>query len=223
MNMESRKNPQLDIYRHSGLFFQIGLLVTLVLVVSAFEWRTIKKEADVDLTDWQGWKPDEIKIVKLPEPKPPKPKIKVNPVPTQEPEEVKMEELNLDQLDEVTPEPEVILQTEKPPVEKIEEVEFADVMPEPIGGFDAFYKKIASQMKYPRQAQMRRVEGKVYVSFLIDEYGEMTQVQIAKGIGSGCDEEALRVMQDLPAWKPGRKNGKMVRVRMIIPIYFKLN
>ena len=221
--MEPRKNPQLDIYRHSGLFFQIGLLITLVLVVSAFEWKTSKKAPEVDLTNWQGWKYDEVKIVKLPEPKPPKPKVNVKLVPTEKPDEVTPEDLTFDQLDDPIIEPETIIESvEAPEDEAIEEVTYADQMPEPKGGFDSFYRTIAKEMKYPRVAQSRQVEGKVYVSFLIDEFGEMKELSIAKGIGSGCDEEALRVLKEMPPWKPGRKDGKMVRVRMIIPIVFKL-
>ena len=221
--METRKNPQLDIYRHSGLFFQIGLLVTLLLVVSAFEWRSVKEDPEIDLSNLRGDEIDLILPTKIPEPvRPPKPK-KVNIVPATEPEEIKPEDLGLDQLD--TPEiPEIEIETsEEPPVEVIEVVDYASQRPEPVGGYDAFYAYIAKNMKYPRLAQQRQVEGKVYISFLVDEFGNMTNIAIAKGIGSGCDKEALRVLEKAPKWTPGRHNGRMVRVRMIVPIHFKLN
>jgi protein TonB len=221
--METRKHPQLDIYRHSGLFFQIGLLVTLLLVVSAFEWRSVQEDPEIDFSNWKGDDIDLILPTKIPEVKrPPKPK-KVNIIPATEPDEIKLEELSLDQLESPeTPEIEVII-SDLPPVEIIEEVDYASQKPEPVGGYDAFYAYIAKNMKYPRIAQQRQVEGKVYVSFLVDEYGNMTNIAIAKGIGSGCDEEALRVMENAPKWIPGRHNGRMVRVRMIVPIHFKLN
>ncbi len=221
--METRKHPQLDIYRNSGLFFQIGLLVTLLLVVSAFEWRSVQEDPEIDFSNLRGDEIDLILPTKIPEPvRPPKPK-KVNIVPVTEPEEIQPEELGLDQLVEIEI-PEIEIEAgEEPPEEEVETVDYASHKPEPIGGYDAFYAYIAKNMKYPRLAQQRQVQGKVYVSFLVDEFGNMTNIAIAKGIGSGCDEEALRVMENAPKWTPGRHNGRMVRVRMVVPIYFKLN
>jgi len=221
--MEKRKNPQLDIYRHSGLFFQVGLLVTLLLIVSAFEWRSRSDGPEVDISSWKGWEADPLIPVKFPEPKPPKPRKIPKPVPVTEDTKVTVEDLGLDQLDQKE------VEIEEPPVfdgpidEAVETVDIPDRKPMPEGGYEAFYKYISEEMKYPPLARQRQVEGKVFISFIVDEHGEMTNIAIARGIGSGCDEEVLRVLKDAPKWKPGWKDNRLVRVRMVLPITFKLH
>jgi protein TonB len=66
------------------------------------------------------------------------------------------------------------------------------------------------------------VEGRVYVEFIVEKDGSLTDIQLAKGIGGGCDEEAIRVLSNAPKWNPGRQRGNPVRVRMIMPINFQL-
>jgi len=66
------------------------------------------------------------------------------------------------------------------------------------------------------------IEGKVFVQFIVDKAGNITNVTAVKGIGAGCDEEAVRVIKGSPKWKPGKQRGKAVKVRMILPITFKL-
>ncbi len=221
--MENRKNPQLDIYRHSGLFFQIGLLVTLLLVVSAFEWRSRPDESSVNISDWKGWEPDPVIPVKLKEPKPPKPKIIPKPIPADDQDEPETNIPELDHLAEPVLPDDIITDIVEPEDEPIEEVVIADKMPMPEGGYEAFYKYIMEEMEYPRLARQRKVEGKVFISFLVDEHGNMKNIAIARGIGSGCDEEVLRVLKRAPKWTPGWKNNKLVRVRMVLPVVFKLN
>lgn len=95
--------------------------------------------------------------------------------------------------------------------------------PEPAEGMKEFYQYIAQNMKYPTQARQMGIEGKVFVQFVVNEYGELTDVQAIKGIGAGCDAEAVRVLESAPAWKPGKQQGKEVKVRMVLPITFKLD
>jgi protein TonB len=66
------------------------------------------------------------------------------------------------------------------------------------------------------------VEGKVFVQFVVDKDGTLTDIKAVKGIGAGCDEEAVRVLKAAPKWKPGKQRGRPVKVRMILPITFKL-
>ncbi len=94
--------------------------------------------------------------------------------------------------------------------------------PVPIGGILAFYEKIQSSMIYPKQARMMGIEGKVFVQFTVNENGILTDVKAVKGIGAGCDQEAVRVIQESDVWKPGEQRGRKVSVRMILPITFKL-
>jgi protein TonB len=86
----------------------------------------------------------------------------------------------------------------------------------------AFYKYLVETMKYPPQARRLGVEGKVLVQFVVDKNGNISDVKVLKGIGAGCDEEAVRVMQKAPAWTPGKQRGKAVKQRCIVPLNFKL-
>ncbi len=95
--------------------------------------------------------------------------------------------------------------------------------PTPIGGMTAFYEYVQNSLKYPLEAKGREIEGKVFVQFVVDPDGKLTDVKSVKGIGAGCDEEAIRVIGESPAWNPGLQRGRRVNVRMIMPITFKLN
>ncbi|MEM7550591.1 MAG: M56 family metallopeptidase [Bacteroidota bacterium] len=89
-------------------------------------------------------------------------------------------------------------------------------------GLPNFYQYIRENLKYPEQAKKLGVEGKVLVQFVVNEKGELTNVKAVKGIGAGCDAEAVRVINEAMAWKPGRENGKAVKQRIILPISFAL-
>ncbi|MEI6747602.1 MAG: energy transducer TonB, partial [Bacteroidota bacterium] len=67
------------------------------------------------------------------------------------------------------------------------------------------------------------IQGTVYVSFVVDSKGKVTDVRVLRGIGGGCDEEALRVVRMMPSWRPGKQNGQSVRVQFNMPIRFTLN
>ncbi|MGB3618259.1 MAG: energy transducer TonB, partial [Catalinimonas sp.] len=74
----------------------------------------------------------------------------------------------------------------------------------------------------PEQARRMGVEGRVFVQFVVERDGTLTDVQAVKGIGAGCDEEAIRAVKESPKWKPGKQRGRPVRVRMVMPIVFKM-
>ena len=85
-----------------------------------------------------------------------------------------------------------------------------------------FYEYISKHLRYPKAAQQSGVEGKVFVQFVIDKDGSITEVKVIKGLGFGLDEEAIRIIQKAPKWTPAKQRGKPVRVRMALPIMFKL-
>lgn len=95
--------------------------------------------------------------------------------------------------------------------------------PEFEGGINGFHSYIMNAIKYPLQARQAGVEGRVDVQFVVEKDGSLSEVKAIKGIGSGCDEEAVRVLQNAPSFKPATQNGKPVRVRMVLPITFELN
>jgi TonB family protein len=94
--------------------------------------------------------------------------------------------------------------------------------PTPEGGMEAFYDYIQQNLKYPAQARRMGIEGRVFIQFVVDKDGSITDVKSVKGIGAGCDAEAVRIMQNAAAWNPGYQRGRAVRVRMVLPITFRL-
>jgi len=95
--------------------------------------------------------------------------------------------------------------------------------PEFPGGIAKFYKYLSGAIKYPALAQERNVQGKVFLSFVVEKSGLLSDVKITRGLGSGTDEEALRVIQESPRWNPGIQNGLAVRVKYNINVNFTLN
>ena len=96
--------------------------------------------------------------------------------------------------------------------------------PEPTNGMAEFYEFVGQNIKYPQQAKQAGVEGKVFVQFVVNPYGELTDVETLKGIGMGCDEEAMRMVTEAPEWQPGTDaDGQPVSVRMVLPITFELD
>ncbi|MTI21272.1 energy transducer TonB [Fulvivirga sp. RKSG066] len=221
--MEHRKNLNKDLRRQSGLFFQIGLLIALMICVSAFEYTTKKEYNPVDITlssETDNWTPP---ITEIPPPKPPKPKVIPNFVPVEinEPIETPIVDIIIDQTEPIVYEPVI----DDIPVEKADDAPFVFVeeMPAPEGGLGAFYSYINKNLKYPSQARRMGIEGKVFVKFVVLENGELDQIHIVRGIGAGCDEEVLRVMDKAPKWNPGKQRGEPVKVWQMVPINFQLD
>lgn len=96
-----------------------------------------------------------------------------------------------------------------------------EVMPTFPGGDQAMFKHIGTQVKYPEEALENGIQGVVYVTFVVERDGEITNVKMLRGIGGGCDEEALRVLRSMPKWTPGMQDGKAVRVRYNLPFRFR--
>lgn len=100
---------------------------------------------------------------------------------------------------------------------------WAEEMPEFPGGDSEMLNYFAKNISYPEIAIRAQVEGKVVLTFIVDKNGEIRDVSVAKSIGAGCDEEAMRVLKSMPRWIPGKQNGKPVITKINIPVVFKLN
>ncbi len=98
----------------------------------------------------------------------------------------------------------------------------SEVSPAPIGGLEGWNEYLASNLKYPAQAREMGIEGTVILNFVINSDGSISDVEVLKGIGGGCDEEAIRVIENSPKWKPAEEGGKLVNYRFRIPVRFKL-
>ena len=92
----------------------------------------------------------------------------------------------------------------------------------PEGGYQAFYERLGARLKYPQQARKMGVQGKVYVQFIVNELGEITEVTAVKGIGAGCDQAAIDAVSASSKWSAPKQNGKAVKQRIILPISFSL-
>jgi len=106
---------------------------------------------------------------------------------------------------------------EQPPMVIVQE------MPVFSGGEDEMYKYLAANIKYPQEARELGIQGKVYIEFVIEPDGSVSHITVKRGIGSGCDEEAARVVSSMPKWNPGKQNGQAVRVLLTLPVKFVLN
>lgn len=111
----------------------------------------------------------------------------------------------------------------EPVVKRNEIITIAEQMPEYSGGFTAMQRDIQKQVRYPSAAMRNETEGTVYVSFVVNADGSVSDIGLVRGIGDGCDEEAMEAVSKLKIWNPGKQNGQTVRVKITIPIKFELD
>ncbi|AGA80294.1 energy transducer TonB [Echinicola vietnamensis] len=225
--MEAKKTPKADLRKKRGLFLNIGLLISTGLALAAFEFKsyTLITVQDYNL------KPDpfegilDVPITPHQVPKPPKiehPEIKE--VPNDKDIQEKFEPI----LDIAIPEDPVVnspaLPTGPPLADTADEVkDFAEQMPTPPGGMEGWAQYLSGNLTYPKQAVRMGIEGTVFLVFVVNKDGSIQDVEILRGVGGGCSEEAIRVLENAPDWKPGLQGGRPVRVKMRLPIKFKLN
>ncbi|GAB3925830.1 TonB family protein [Mucilaginibacter myungsuensis] len=104
----------------------------------------------------------------------------------------------------------------------VAEIYTVQVMPEPVGGMEAWNKFLQKTLRYPSVAQENGISGKTFLSFIIEKDGTITDIQVVRKAGNGFDEESTRVLRLAKPWKPGIQNGKAVRVRYTLPINFQI-
>ena len=149
------------------------------------------------------------------------------PVIQEIPDEVKIEEkidVNFDvDVKETTVIEEVAIKEVVIEEEKADQIfDIVETQPNPPGGMSGWNKYLSDNLKYPTQARRMGVEGTVIVVFVINTDGSIQDVEVLRGIGGGCDEEAVKIVKAAPKWSPGKQRGKPVRTRMRLPIRFKL-
>ena len=100
---------------------------------------------------------------------------------------------------------------------------FTEVIPEWKDGKEALFGYLSSNLHYPKEALQKCISGTVYVQFIVEKDGSINEnVKLLRGIGYGCDEEAMRVVKNMPKWKPGKQSGEPVRVYWNLPIKFEI-
>jgi TonB family protein len=100
--------------------------------------------------------------------------------------------------------------------------QIVEEMPQYPGGENALMDYVSKNVVYPKEAQEKGISGRVFVSFIVEKDGSVSNVDVKRGIGGGCDDEAVRVIKAMPKWKPGKMKGKPVRVSYMMPITFRL-
>jgi protein TonB len=224
--MEIKKSPKADLENKKVLMRQIGLIVALAVVFFAFEYRSYDKRT-LDLM--------ERSVEDIPEEIIPITEQKVKPPPPPPPKQVTVLQVVEDDVEvedvieiDVEVDQETEIEVYVPPVMEEEEVVEAEIftvvesMPEFPGGPAKMMEYIAKNIKYPAMARESGIQGRVFVNFVVEPDGSVSNVKVLRGIGGGCDEEAVRVVEAMPKWTPGRQRGKAVRVSFNLPVRFTL-
>jgi protein TonB len=225
--MEEKKSPKANLENKKVMFTQIGLIISLLIAWMAFEHKSYdKREIDPSLLRQTEVVEEEmVEITKQEEPKPqpvevPKQTTQLEIV--QDDVEVEDIEINaeVDQTEVI--EEYVPVEVEEEEVVEQEIFQIVEEMPAYPGGDQKLMEFIAKGIKYPQIARETGIQGRVFVGFVVEPDGSVSNVKVLRGIGGGCDEEAMRVVKSMPKWKPGKQRGKAVRVSYMLPVNFKL-
>ncbi len=221
--MSVHKSDKANLRNRYHLYIEAGLVLTLLILILAFRLDIRSNDAfEIVMEEQEIVQMEEIKQTKqeVKPPPPPRP-----PVPIEVPNDEILDDVDLD-LDATLDisEPMESLPPPPPPPkeEKVEEPEpeifvIVEDMPELIGGLAALQSKI----QYPEIAKKAGVEGRVIVQFVVDEQGRVVDPVVVRSVGAGLDEEAVDAVKEMK-FKPGKQRGKPVRVKMSLPVTFKL-
>lgn len=228
--MEIKKNDNVNLEKRKGIFFQLGLVIVLALCLIAFEWTSGQKGPNefADLGE-EVLEEELIPITEMPEQQPEIP-----------PEIPKVTELFEIVEDDVTIENEIIFAddetsfddevqmydftiTEEEEAEEEEIFIVVEDMPTFRGGdVNKFRDWVQARVKYPQIAAENGIQGKVYLMFVVEPDGSVSNVSIMRGVDPALDNEAIKAVEASPKWAPGKQRGAPVRVRFSITVNFQL-
>ena len=225
--MEEKKSPKANLENKKLMFIQIGMIISLLVAWLAFEHKSYdKREIDPSLLNREVVVEEEmVEITKQEEQKPqpvemPKQTTQLEIV--QDDVEVEDIEINAEMDQNEVMEEYVAPEIEEEEVVEQEVFTIVEEMPGYPGGDAKMYEYLGKNIKYPQIARESSIQGRVFVNFVVEPDGSVTNVKVLRGIGGGCDEEAMRVVKSMPKWKPGKQRGKAVRVSYTLPVVFKL-
>lgn len=220
--MELKKHDKANLEKKRGVFIQLGFVITLIIAVVAFEWKTPKNISNqgmvVDIDMELAYIPTIQRKQKL---NPPLPKphlfteisvIEDDGKPIKELEPIDAE---ISENDAVKP-----VKLEREEEEAI--LLFAETMPEFPGGMKTLKKFIRRNLRYPEKAKNENIQGKVYVRFMVNRTGKIENVNVVQPVHPLLDKEAVRIVRTLPDWRPAYQNGRPVSVWYTIPVVFVL-
>jgi len=233
--MEIKKTPEADLEKGRLTFFLMGFAVVLSGFFVILEWQTSVDE----YSDWRSFGPVFIENEFIAGNHEEKPAQGVMPK-ISEPETVYEDYVITDDIQEVetaedmavyasyqapdeipvsqTGEETVVVADSKPSTEV---VVYAEKMPLFPGGQFALIQFFFQNVQYPPAALKKRIQGRVWCSFIVETDGSISNISLEEGVNALLDEEALRVLKNMPAWIPGQTNGENIRVKVYIPIVFK--
>jgi len=229
-DMELKKSKTADLEKRKGMFTTIGLLVTLAIVLVAFEWtKGEDKGIDENLVSEIEFEDEIMQITRREEPKPePKPEQpKVAEVLDIVDDDVEIED-DFDFDMEATTDTEYdftnMMGDDDEEIDEEEVFYIVEDMPTFNGGDPAteFRKYIAQNLQYPEIAAENGVSGRVIVQFAVNRVGKVVDARIVRSVDSALDKEAVRVVMSSPKWTPGKQRGKAVKVLFTFPINFVL-
>ncbi len=148
---------------------------------------------------------------------------RTEPLPVTEEKEEQKPEVKKEKKNAETKKVEKREASNKPYINEAEALTLVDEMATPLSGYEAYYRYIRNNMAYPSEAIKQGIQGNVTVEFIVDKEGNLHNIRIKKGIGHGCDEEAIRVVKAGEKWKPAKNKGKIVMQKITLPISFRLN
>jgi len=228
--IDNKKTPKADLERKKFFFVEIGMILTLAVIFVAFEWKSYERqEVETAARQVQTVQEEMVEITK--QEKPPTPPQTLPQTTIIHIVENDMEinddiEINAEADQNTKMEEYVQQDIEVKDEEDAGEMEIftvVEAMPEFPGGDEARVRFLQENLKYPQAAKEAGIEGRVYLTFVVEKDGRVTDVKVLRGIGGGCDEEAIRVVQAMPKWKAGMQRNRPVRVQYNMPILFKLN
>ena len=227
--MEIKKTPKADLEGKKGIFFEIGLVVALGILLCAFNWKANTKVEEGFVTVAEEPVEEEIipitqQMMKPPPPPPPAPKLTdLIEIVDQEldiDEELEIEdvEANVENRTDYSYDYDGTGYDEGDYGEE-DIFQVVENMPTFPGDIN---KWLGKNVKYPVIAQENNIQGRVTVQFVIERDGSITDVKVLRGVDPSLDKEAVRVVKSMPKWKPGKQRGKPVRVSYTVPINFRL-
>ena len=225
--MEEKKSPKANLENKKLMFIQIGMIISLLIAWMAFEHKSYdKREIDPSLLNREVVLDEEmVEITKQEEQKPQPVEVPMQTTQleiVQDDVEVEDIEINAEVDQQEVIEEYVPVEVEEEEVVEQEIFQIVEEMPSYPGGEAKLMEYVAKNIKYPQIARETGIQGRVFVGFVVEPDGSVSNVKVLRGIGGGCDEEAMRVVKSMPKWKPGKQRGKAVRVSYMLPVNFKL-
>ena len=224
--MEIKKSEKANLEHLRGTFILLGLAITLAVLLWAFNYKTYDKSKNEFAQMEQLDDEEDIVITQRDEPPPPPPPPQQQATVLQVVEDDVDVDMDLDIDAEMDEDAEIedapVVQEEEEDVQEEEIFMFVEETAEFPGGDAARIKYLRDHIKYPEMAKESNIQGTVYLKFVVEKDGSITHIQVLRGIGGGCDEEAVRVIKNMPKWKPAKQRGRPVRLWFSMPIKFTL-